>query len=348
MPYDLLVLGNPLLDLQAEVTEDYLKKYDLKADDAILVEEKHMPIFDEVVKMDNVHVLAGGAAQNGARGAQYILPKDSVIYYGSVGNDKFSEQLRKANDAAGVYSNYMVQQDVATGKCAALITGKHRSLATDLGAANHYKATHLRAPENWKHVEAAKVFYVGGFHLTVCPEAMNALGQHAAETNKIYSMNLSAPFLPTVFKEPLDANSPYWDYLIGNESEALAYAESHNLGTTDIEEIAKKIALLPKKNTARPRTVVFTQGTDETITVIGDVAKGTTTTKKYPVRQLSQNQVKDSNGAGDAFAGGFLAGLVQGKDLDTAVDMGQWLASLSLQEVGPSFPLPKQTYQPRA
>lgn len=345
--YKLLALGNPLLDLQADVDQDYLKKYDLNADDAILVEDKHMPIFDEVVKMDDVHILAGGAAQNCARGAQYMLPKDSVIYFGSVGKDKFSEQLRKANDAAGVFSNYMVQEDVPTGKCAALITGKHRSLATDLGAANHYKASHLKAPENWKYVEGASVYYVGGFHLTVCPEAMNALGEHAATNDKIYSMNLSAPFLPTVFKEPMDSNSPYWDYLIGNESEASAYAEAHKLETKDIEEIAKHIALLPKKNTSRPRTVVFTQGTEETIVVIGDVVKGTTTTKKYQIRLLPQDKVKDSNGAGDAFAGGFLAGLVEGKGLDSAIDMGQWLASLSLQEIGPSFPSPKQQYQPR-
>ncbi len=39
----------------------------------------------------------------------------------------------------------------------------------------------------------------------------------------------------------------------------------------------------------------------------------------------------------DAFAGGFLAGIVQGKSLETAVDMGQWLASLSIRELGPSY-----------
>jgi len=43
-------------------------------------------------------------------------------------------------------------------------------------------------------------------------------------------MNLSAPFLPQLFKEQLDSVAPYWDYLIGNESEALAYSESHGLG----------------------------------------------------------------------------------------------------------------------
>jgi sugar/nucleoside kinase (ribokinase family) len=46
----------------------------------------------------------------------------------------------------------------------------------------------------------------------------------------------------------------------------------------------------------------------------------------------------------DAFAGGFMAGVVQGKSLDTCIDLGQWLAKLSIKELGPSYPFPKQTY----
>ena len=38
----------------------------------------------------------------------------------------------------------------------------------------------------------------------------------------------------------------------------------------------------------------------------------------------------------DAFAGGFCAGVVEGKSLAECVDMGQWLARLSLQQLGPS------------
>ena len=37
----------------------------------------------------------------------------------------------------------------------------------------------------------------------------------------------------------------------------------------------------------------------------------------------------------DAFAGGFVAGIVEGKPLKECVDMGHWLASLSIRELGP-------------
>lgn len=39
----------------------------------------------------------------------------------------------------------------------------------------------------------------------------------------------------------------------------------------------------------------------------------------------------------DAFAGGFVAGIVEGKPLDECVDMGHWLASLSIKELGPQY-----------
>ncbi len=39
----------------------------------------------------------------------------------------------------------------------------------------------------------------------------------------------------------------------------------------------------------------------------------------------------------DAFAGGFVAGIVEGKSLDESVDMGHWLASLSIKELGPQY-----------
>lgn len=45
-------------------------------------------------------------------------------------------------------------------------------------------------------------------------------------------MSLSAPFIPIAFKDALDKTEPYWDYLVGNESEALAWAQSHGLEVT--------------------------------------------------------------------------------------------------------------------
>lgn len=344
MPFDLVCLGNPLLDLQVEVSKDYLQKYDLKDNDAILAEEKHMPIYDEILKNDKLVLVAGGAAQNTARGAQYILPPKSVCYFGCVGNDIYKQKLDEANAKYELTTKYRVDETQETGKCAALIYEHHRSLVTDLAAANHFKPDHLDIPENWEIVENASVYYVGGFHLTVSPEAIVKLGKHAAENNKPFLLNLSAPFIAQFFKDPLDQALPYVDYLVANESEAAAYAESHGLEASDVETVAKAIAKSPKVNSARPRTVVFTQGTEHTITVSHNAADDSFDVKTYPVTLLDEGKLCDSNGAGDAFAAGFVASLVQKKSLEDAVLVGHWAARLSLQEVGPTFPFPKQTY----
>lgn len=42
-------------------------------------------------------------------------------------------------------------------------------------------------------------------------------------------MNLSAPFIAQFFKAQVDEILPFVDILIGNESEAEAYAEAHSL-----------------------------------------------------------------------------------------------------------------------
>ncbi|KIV99718.1 uncharacterized protein PV09_08648 [Verruconis gallopava] len=340
--YELLCLENPLLDIQGG-NEELLKKYDLKPNDAILAEEKHMGLYEDLLKTD-AKLIPGGAAQNTARGAAYILPEKSVVYLGCVGKDEYADTLRTESERQGVRVEYRVDDEHPTGRCGVVITGSNRSLCTDLAAANCYKLDHLQQPHIWALAEQAKVFYVGGYHLTVCVPAIMALAEEAAAKNKIFVLNLSAPFIPQFFKDQLDQTSPYWDYLIGNETEAEAWAKSHGLPeTSTVQDIAKHLVNLPKKNTKRKRYVVITQGTEPTV-VAEQAHDGEVVVHEYPVHAIAKEQICDTNGAGDAFAGGFVAGIVQGKDLATCVDMGQWLAKLSIQELGPSYPYPKQTY----
>ncbi|KAJ5182746.1 Adenosine kinase [Penicillium capsulatum] len=340
--YPLLCLENPLLDIQARGDAALLEKYGLKDNDAILAEDKHMGIYEELFELD-AKLIPGGAAQNTARGAQYMLPDNSVTYIGCIGKDKYGDILKKTCEEAGVHTEYRVDDAQPTGKCGVVITGHNRSMCTHLAAANEYKIEHLKQPHIWSLVEKAQVYYVGGYHLTVCVPAIQALGEEAAAKNKIFMLSFSAPFIPQFFKEQLDTVLPYTDYTFCNETEARSYAASHDWGTEDVTEIAKKLAQLPKKNSQRPRIAIVTQGTLPTVVGIGS-ANGEVQTKEFNVHEISKDAINDTNGAGDAFAGGFCAGIVQGKSLEDSIDMGQWLASKSIQELGPSFPSPKQTY----
>ena len=57
---------------------------------------------------------------------------------------------------------------------------------------------HVKQPENWALVEAAQVIYSAGFFITVSPESIMLVAKHCADNNKIYCMNLSAPFISQV------------------------------------------------------------------------------------------------------------------------------------------------------
>ena len=69
-------MGNPLLDISVDMDDDsLLKKYELDSGMAILAEEKHMPIYEELWNMPNREAIPGGAALNSARAANYMLSK---------------------------------------------------------------------------------------------------------------------------------------------------------------------------------------------------------------------------------------------------------------------------------
>jgi adenosine kinase len=75
---------------------------------------------------------------------------------------------------------------------------------------------------------------------------MVAVGKHAAESGKVYMLNLSAPFVCQFFKDPMHRVLPFADFVFGNESEARAYGDANDMPGLTLEEIALRIAALPK------------------------------------------------------------------------------------------------------
>jgi adenosine kinase len=329
----LLGMCNPLLDIQATVGKDFLEKHGLKENDAILAEDEHLPMFDELIKGYDVEYIPGGAAQNVLRTFQWIInkPKRSS-YFGAIGNDEYGNKLREKATKAGVDVHYQVNDSVKTGTCAALIYKTHRSLAAHLAAANTFTIDHLDKEENIKAIEKAKFYYITGFFITVCPEAIIRIAKHAVEHDKVLMFNLSAPFVSQFYSEHVNATLPYVDVLFGNEEEVKAYAEKMDYKTNDMQDIAMRLSKLEKVNTARSRLVVVTQGPDPVI--IAQDGKVTV----YPVKQLTEDQIVDTNGAGDAFCGGFVSQYVQRKSIEECVEAGCYAAREVITQQGCTFP----------
>uniref|UniRef100_A0A8C2TFE1 Adenosine kinase n=1 Tax=Coturnix japonica TaxID=93934 RepID=A0A8C2TFE1_COTJA len=310
-------------------------RYGLKPNDQILAEEKHKELFEELVKKFKVEYHAGGSTQNSVKVAQWMIqnPYKAATFFGCIGKDKFGEILKKKAEEAHVDAHYYEQSEEPTGTCAACITSDNRSLVANLAAANCYKKEkHLDLEKNWKLVEKAKVYYIAGFFLTVSPEAVLKVATQASANNKIFSLNLSAPFISQFYKEPMMKVMPYVDVLFGNETEAATFAREQGFETEDIKEIARKTQALPKVNTKRQRIVVFTQGKDDTVLA---TENGVTT---FPVLVSDQSEIVDTNGAGDAFVGGFLSQLVYERPVTECIRAGHYAASVIIKRSGCTFP----------
>lgn len=73
-----------------------IEQYGMKLNDTVLAEPHQLGIYDDLINNHNAKLIAGGGAQNTARGAQYMLPPNSTWYVGCVGDDEYAKILEKA------------------------------------------------------------------------------------------------------------------------------------------------------------------------------------------------------------------------------------------------------------
>lgn len=71
---------------------------------------------------------------------------------------------------------------------------------------------------------------------------------------------------------------------------------------------------------------------------------GKSEVKEYPVPQLTEKELQDTNGAGDAFTGGFLAMYIHNKPLDKCIECAIYCATECVKLQGCTLPK-NMTYQ---
>lgn len=158
------------------------------------------------------------------------------------------------------------------------------------------------------------------------------VAKHSHNLNRTFMMNLSAPFITQFFKEPLMKALPYVDLLFGNETEAVTFAQEQGWNDKSIKEIGKLMVQLPKENQQKPRVVIITQGSSPVL-----LFKGDEDIQEFPVELLPREEIVDTNGAGDAFVGGFLSQYIQKKALETCVKAGIFAARNIIKRSGCTF-----------
>lgn len=326
---------NPLLDISTHADQALLDQYKLTLGTACLADKTHLPLYDEIIKHQDVEYIAGGASQNTIRAAQWMLrdiAPNVTHYVGCVGNDENGRRLKTEAEKDGVNVHYMVTNTERTGTCAVLVKNHERCLVANLAAANLYDIAHFREESTQKLLHAAKYYYATSFFLTVCPQALVELGQHAAESNKLFAFNIAAPFLVEFFWDKMQEVLPYADVVMCNDSEATAFGKRQGWNEKDLKDVAQRLAALPKKNTQRERMVIFTQGPNPTIVYYNGKVH------EFAPVVCPESEIVDLNGAGDAFAGGFMAAVYLNKSVEDCVRAGHYCAWEVIRRSGATFP----------
>lgn len=83
------------------------------------------------------------------------------------------------------------------------------------------------------------------------------------------------------------------------------------------------------------RTVVITQGVND---VIVAVSGGKVPIRRFPVLPLAEKEIVDTNGAGDAFVGGYLAKLLVNAPVEQCVETALYAAREIIKMSGCSLP----------
>jgi len=307
---------------------------------ASLAGEKQMPIYDELWGMEGRLAIPGGSALNSARSANFFLKNkghaSKVTYFGAIGNDDFGKVLEDDLKNNGITGNFHKDAETPTGTCAVVVVDKERALCANLAAACKYSSDHLKA--NMATLANAKIIYSTSFFITSNAGALHEVGKYASDNDIPFGFNLSAVFLLQFELNNVLTALEHADYVFANEDEADAFGVAQKMEGCTRTDVAKCLAKWKKSNSKRPRVAIVTNGAEPVIVAINTPGSEDVEVTEYPIDALAKDQIVDTNGAGDAFVGGFMAQLYQGKDLAACVKAGIYLSREVVQRSGCTFP----------
>ncbi|KAH0787093.1 Adenosine kinase [Histomonas meleagridis] len=336
----ILAFCNPLIDATVEVEEAYLHKWDLKNDDAILADSRYQPLINETVNNKNSYMTCGGACQNTLVMSQWMMQKEGkTAIVGAVGNDSNQEVLRSIMNKSGVQCLYQTIEKEYTGCSAILVCNGNRSIVASVAASGNFEFDRWDTPEVLEALENAKVVLMSTFFLRSSDRTGLAVAAECCHRNIPLAISLSSPTA---------IDSEAWPSLrelfrvssivFGNNTEIICLAKKLNLVENDVPEESVDVRNIIEKlsdygNPRNKRIIISTMGKEPTI----GCESGS---KPIEVKTISvsSDKIVDTNGAGDSFAGGFLAYYIKGESLQKCIEAGNYCASCNIQERGCSVP----------
>jgi sugar/nucleoside kinase (ribokinase family) len=302
-----LGIGNALVDIMTQLENDnFLKEYNLPKGSMQLVDESFVRDITRASEKFERSLASGGSAANTIHGLARLGVETGFI--GKVGEDEmgnfFFDDMKNS-----AINPQLLKSKTTSGRAVALVSkDSERTFATFLGAAVELSPEDLKE----EHFKGYKYLHVEGYLVQ-----NHDLLRKASELAKKFDIKLSLDLASfNVVEDNLDFLKQYVidyvDIIFANEEEAKSFTGK------EPKEALNELAKLSE-------IAVVKIGKEGSMIKSGD--------KEYKVSPIKSNPI-DTTGAGDAYAAGFLYGLVMNLPLDRCGEIGSLLAGKVIEVIG--------------
>jgi sugar/nucleoside kinase (ribokinase family) len=310
--FDVLCIGNAIVDVIADASDDFLIEQGLDKGGMRLIDEAEAERLYAL--MGPGREQSGGSAGNTAAGLAALGCKAGFV--GQVADDQLGAIYRHDQKSLGVDFLVEPRENVgATGQVLILVTpDAQRTMNTFLGAAQKLETAAI----DLAAVADSGILYLEGY-LWDPPApraAMEAAIDAARKAGRKVAFTLSDTFCVDRHKADFHRliEEERIDILFANEAE-LAAMTGEDEFEAGLEQLAGAVPLL-----------VVTRGEQGAVAVAGE--------KRASVPAEPIGRLVDTTGAGDLFAAGFLAGQARGLGLEPSLKLGAIAAAEVIQHYG--------------
>lgn len=312
--FELIGVGNPIMDLLAHVDDAFLKQH-------VAGDKGGMVLVDDadIVALlrhlgDRIAMMPGGSAANTTLGATKLGLKTTFL--GKIGGDITAEHYFENFVAAGGDGSRFKRAVLPNGRCLSMVTPDgQRTMRTHLGAAMTLSPDEITVAD----FKGCRHAHIEGY-LLFNPALAQKVVDTARAAGCTLSLDLASFEVVNVARDWIfEQLRQGIDVVIGNEDEAKALFRREDAYDAYARELAQYGGIAAVK-----------MGKDGAW-----VAQGSELHRIFPVRV---ERVIDTTGAGDAWAAGFIYGYLRGKSLALAGAIGSRMGAETVQHLGASIP----------
>jgi len=312
--YELLGIGNPIMDFIAHVDDDFLRTH-VSGEKGGMVLVEDADIARLLSRLGGAVAMApGGSAANAVLGATKLGLR--TTYVGKTGGDKTAEDYRANFVAAGGDGRRFKITSLPNGRCLSMVTpDRQRTMRTHLGAAMTLSPDEISVED----FRGARHAHIEGY-LLFNPALAEKVARTAREAGCTLSLELSSFEVVNVARDwILGQLKEGLDIVFANEDEARALFQKDE----SFDTYARKLAAY---------------GGIAAVKIGKDGAWVSQGNALHRIAPVLVDQVADTTGAGDAWAAGFLYAHLRGKSLPAAGALGSTLGAECVQHLGASIP----------